>query len=331
MTTTMAEGVWKPQSHQVFLAKFTDSVMATDVDGKYSQTADYWRMKTYVKDDDIANQLWDRDFPEPYNVAQHYCGGDWQEYNKPFMIQIGMCNLNCHYCFVDPQLRKCDPAYGGYFTAKDVIEWWNQAVPSHRGVIRISGGEPFLAPEFIMEMGNEIKLLETFADKPHPYLWIDTNLCGHHYKEVMQHLNDLNIPFGVCGCFKGWTRQDFAFTTGKSELLWEEQFNHARSIVKNLGAQGELFFYISEIMQVMDEARASPIIKQFMKNLQDRVHPNAPLRTTVLKIKEYNANRDRILGHRFPTERTRAIWHDHLRHTFPDVVWHTPQWEFSLR
>ncbi|KKM90903.1 hypothetical protein LCGC14_1233860, partial [marine sediment metagenome] len=90
---------------------------------RYTYVKDFWRKKTYVKDEDMLLPGYKREFPEPYQVAQFSCGGTWNDYNAPLAIQVGLCNLDCRWCFVDDKLKKCE--IGAYFSAKDIINLWS--------------------------------------------------------------------------------------------------------------------------------------------------------------------------------------------------------------
>lgn len=318
----MNHKLWLDTERKCFLARFKDSIMQTDTDGNNSYTKDFWRVKTYVKDEEKLLPTHLRSFPEPYQVAQKYCGGTWNEYNSPFTIQVGQCNLNCHYCFVDSDLRNAKN--GEYFTGDEIVELFFNEFPN-RGMFRISGGEPFLAPGFILDVARKMSA----SGKKGYYLWVDTNLLGSFYKEVLLTMNAL-VPYGVCGCFKGFDEEDFAYQTNAPSTRYANQFRNARKIIQTIDGMGEAFFYIPEITEKISEAEVREKIRTFIQKQQD-IHQNLPLRTTVLELKEYNTNKDSIKKDRLESGLTKKIWLEELANIYPIMLRWLPQCQISLR
>jgi uncharacterized Fe-S cluster-containing radical SAM superfamily protein len=322
MRSFKLKDLWNSEEKKVFLANFSDSKMQLDSKNKYSKIDDFWRIKTYVKDEDKLNTQFEREFPEPYQVAQYYCGGTWNDYNSPFVIQIGLCNLNCEWCFVDKSLRNMEK--GAYFSAHEIIEIWYKN--TNCGVLRITGGEPFLAPDFLIEIGKEIK---TNFQK-HRYLWIDTNLLGFDYQRVVNELSHLDIPFGICGCFKGFDEKNFQENTKGDPKLFNTQFENAKKILSSLKNKGQLFFYIPEFTSLISENEMKPIINHFFNQLRQKIHQNAPLRITVLKIKKYEVNKNFFLNKEYQLGLTRKIWFELIKSNYPiDLIW-LPQYQINL-
>ncbi|MHA1756194.1 MAG: radical SAM protein [Promethearchaeota archaeon] len=315
--------IWLQQEKKVLLANFTDTLMVKDSEGKYSVINDFWRKKTYVKDDDKLLPMHEREFPEPYQVAQYYCGGTWNDFNSPFTIQIGFCNIRCFWCYVPENLKS--GKNGKYFTAEEIVKTWIST--EKKGILRLSGGEPFLAPNFIVEIGNEIEKLKD----PNRYLWIDTNLLGFSYEEVVKKLSDLEIPFGITGCFKGFDEETFISNTNANIALFKKQFENAKKILDNLGGKGELFFYVPEILQKMNEKEIKIKILNFSELLSSTIHKNAPLRVTILSIKEYEVNKTQMNFDRLETGLTKKIWFEILKDKYPiELIW-LPQYQINLK
>ena len=315
--------LWIDEEKKIFLANFEKSTMVKDSDNIYSIINNFWRKKTYVKDGDKLLPMHEQEFLEPYRVAQSYCGGTWNDYNTPFAIQVGACNLNCFWCFVSDELR--EGKIGDYFSVKDVIKMWRSN--EEKGILRITGGEPFLAPEFLIEIGQELKKLE----EKQRYLWIDTNLLGKNYDSVAKNLSDLEIPFGICGCFKGFDEETFKFNTKAPKNLFSKQFINAQTILNNLYNNGELFFYVPEILENINEKEIEKKINSFYEQLVLKVHKLAPLRVTILKIKEYEANKEKLDFVRLKSGVTRKLWLKLLNTKYPiDLFW-LPQYQINLK
>jgi hypothetical protein len=329
--------IWLPKERKVLLAQFLDTTMAQDVDptGKDSFVKDFWRKKTYTKDSDKLLPFMNRDFSEPYMVAQHYCGGTWNDYNQPFIVQVAQCNLACRWCFVPHRLR--DASEGRYFSAKGVVELFGQNTPEDHGILRISGGEPFLAPDFLIDIGKQMAKLPAHKY----YLWIDTNLCGKDYDRVISALSHERIPFGVCGCFKGFDRHTFVANMEDqfvhehdTATLFASQFIHARIILEWLNnyphGQGELFFYVPEIVYHV-KPFIKTLVNSFIERLSNEVHINAPLRTTVLRVKEYDSNKGAITADRVESRLTKQIWNECVEAKYPLELRWIPQYQVSMQ
>lgn len=333
--------IWKKNTRQVFLASFKDTPMEDDVDNINSFINDYFRTKTYTKDDDKCKYLHDRIFSEPYNVAHYYCGfkenttdynkGDINAFNTPFLIQVGLCNLNCYYCFVSKELRTANEKFGSWFSAKEVVDWFVK-YKNGIGILRISGGEPFLAPEFLIDVAQEIKNRKLI----HCYLYLDTNLCSpaDNYKIVITEINKLGIPYAICGCIKGVDDQDFEFNTGTKSRL-DEQYSNLHLIYKRMyrdGGLGQLFVYLAEITENRDLADAYESLFCTFKRLE-LLHKNLPLRTTILKIKTYNANENNMSNKQnasFKTGITKNMWRTIIENNYSIKDQWLPQYQVSL-
>jgi len=319
----LASKIWHPKEGKVFLANFNNSLMIRDVKEKYSEIHQFWRRKTYVKDEDKLLPSYLREFPEPYQVAQYYCGGTWNDYNSPFTIQIGFCNLDCFWCFVSDELK--NGTTGRFFSAKEIINIW--ATNEDKGILRLSGGEPFLAPDFIIELGKEIRK----CNNSRLYLWIDTNLLGTGYERVVKKLSTLDIPFGICGCFKGFDEKDFEYNTRKNGKLFYKQFINAKEILNNLGKKGELFFYIPEILEKIKSDEIENKIFSLIELLTSKIHPLAPLRTTILYIKEYEINKEKMHKQRLESGLTRRKWFEILEQKYPLNLRWLPQHQINIK
>lgn len=322
--------LWNKEDRKVLLADFTDSIMNQDADGINSFLKDSWRIKTYVKDEQKLLPTHLRDFPEPYQVAQYHCGGTWNEYNSTFVIQVSECNLRCFYCFVPEELR--EGTHGKYCSAKEIMEVFLKQ--THSNILRVSGGEPFLAPEFLIDLGKEIHKEHQKINHRKMFLWIDTNLLGFDYNKVIMELNRFRIPYGICGCFKGLNVVDFTKNTGcKDTFMYNRQFLNAKTLVDLIGIHGEVFFYVTEIVKdanIMDTEYMTTIISEFIKRLQIEVNYYVPLRTTVLTIKNYEVNKNRMPTDRVVSGITRKIWFEILQDKYPkDLLW-LPQYQISL-
>lgn len=133
---------------------------------------------------DMYRDNW-MDFP---TIIQAELGGEWQEYNKVACVHVGWCNLNCWYCYVEECLRsacfhcifketnKClrKGPITATVTAREVIDPFAEVYEKEGiKVLRVTGGEPFLAPDFIIEI---CELLREYGLSEKTYVWTETNL-----------------------------------------------------------------------------------------------------------------------------------------------------------
>ena len=283
--------------------------MQGDNSGKStSKLSDYWRTKTYVKPIEMQNPDYPI-FPQPYQVGVDKFGGTWLDYNEVFIVQVAQCNLNCWYCFVDKELRVSDESLGAWFTAQEVIEMWRE---SGSRVLRVSGGEPTLAREFL----HDLILLMPGEDG---LLWIDTNLMFD--QRLINALKGVTMEeaYNVCfsGCFKGWTANDAWEFCGAN---LDQQFDAAHALVKH--TPFELFFYIPD---AMTPGVTSSDIEAFFNRMVEEVDPMAPLRTYVLHVKDYTpTDKSKWVDVRQQVDGLRPIelWQHLCRKTFgPELNW----------
>jgi uncharacterized Fe-S cluster-containing radical SAM superfamily protein len=239
----------------------------------------------------IVDNLWSRPIGEikkleyqnpPYSAAN--ASGrrkDPRDYNKVFAVQVSGCTYSCNFCYVPPEINLANPAFGKFFSAKEIVDYFLSARPKSKepmNVIRITGGEPTIIPEMIVDIYNEIEKRELEL-----YLWIDTNLSMTKYlekiesdlKSIMQRRN-----VGVVGCFKGFCKEDFSILVGAEPKFYEKQFESARLF---LDWKTDFYVYLPALIYKNDVENKT---KGFIQRLQD-LNKNLPLRVEMLIIKDY--------------------------------------------
>lgn len=313
--------VYDHKTKKVLLAKFTASEqMKADNEGKITSTiADFWRTKTYVKPQDMMNTGYPI-FPQPYQFAADLNGGTWNDYNECAVVQVGICNMHCWYCYVDPALRQGNPVtdegvvVGDWFSPDEVKAMFEA---SGTKVWRISGGEPTLAPEFLVDMVN----LCMWEDN---VLWIDTNLCGdaRFWEQTRKKVvPEFQKEVGVCGCFKGFTELDASSATKGGGGVLTTQFQNARSLI--LDTHYQPFFYVPDVITYHT---SDGDIRTFMERMIEEVDPMAPLRTHIIQIKDYAATDKEHWSkwtQRLPSgKRPIQVWQDLLAEYYtPEQRW----------
>lgn len=323
------------RNRKALLARFTDSQMADDSKGKPTSTiADFYRTKTYVKPAQMINPEYPP-FPEPYALAHSVLGnGNWNDFNAVFVIQVAVCNLNCWFCYVDKELRRAEThradgtEIGGWFDAEEVLSWWDT---TGTRILRVSGGEPMMVPDFIFDLWDKVSERNSFNDIDTPFLWVDTNMtrCSDfvtRYYQRSRH-NERKL-LGICGCFKGFTPSIAAYNSGRENIL-SYQFLNARRLLKE--TELELFFYVPN--SVLPETSPQDI-RVFFDRMRAEIHPNAPLRTHILQIKNYSPTQKAEWENHTGLvhgQRPISIWQELCLETYsPELLW-VPDYQVNLR
>jgi len=206
--------------------------------------------------------------------------GDPRNYNKVFTIQVSGCTFGCNYCYVPPEINAADPKLGKFFSAKEILEYFFLAKSKTKepmNIVRISGGEPTIIPEIILDIYSEIEKIKGI------YLWIDTNLSTTKYLEKLESdLKDImkKRNVGVVGCFKGVSKEDFALLTGVKQEFYEKQFETAKLF---LNWKTDFYVYLPALVY---ENNIEQKTMAFINRLQE-LNNNLPLRTEILIIKKY--------------------------------------------
>jgi len=234
---------------------------------------------------------------------------------------------------VSKELRQGNTKNGRWSTAKEVVDWFVKE-KNGIGILRISGGEPFLAPQFLKDVTKELVERDLF----NCYLVIDTNLCApvENYMTSLDYILDARIPFAVIGCLKGMDDDDFIFNTQMHSSRLGDQLANLEVIYKMLypkdyGYYGQLFVYLTEITQ----KRLEYDVKMGLRTIFSRlamIHPKLPLRMTILKIKEYEANKDRMENsdERFPSGLTKQLWLEIINDNFSVSDCWLPQYQVDI-
>jgi uncharacterized Fe-S cluster-containing radical SAM superfamily protein len=242
----------------------------------------------------------------PYSAAWRM-SGDPKDFNKVFTVQVAGCDFDCNYCFVPKGLNIGDKKAGRFFSAKKILRIFlglKSKSVQPMNVIRISGGNPTIVPEIVLNSQQEIAKRGNYI-----YLWIDSNLSTARYMKALGRdfktmLKQKNV--GVVGCFKGTSKADFAKITGAGPKNYEEQFKTAKWFIES-GA--DFYAYLPALVYRGNIERK---LAGFARKLI-RIHPNLPLRTEILAIVDFpgakqNYMRSAGLGRAVPTTDQRLIF-----------------------
>ncbi len=263
----------------------------------------------------LAENFWNKpiekvkklEFQNPAYSAAYKLGGDPRNYTKVFTIQLAGCDFDCNYCYVPKKINVANPCLGKFFSAKEIIDNFLSAKEKSEepmNVIRITGGNPTIVPEIIVDVYNEMKKRGLNA-----YLWIDSNLSTKKYLENLECdlkkvLCQKNV--GVVGCFKGSCKEDFALLTGAKPRYYKNQFETAKWFLEK---GTDFYVYLPALIY---ENNVEGKLENFVEKLR-KLDRNLPLRTEVLEIINYsgaklNFERAKKIGRALPKTDQRTVF-----------------------
>jgi uncharacterized Fe-S cluster-containing radical SAM superfamily protein len=203
------------------------------------------------------------------------------------VLQLSACNLRCWYCFVDyANLSPASPS-SKEFSITEIISAL-QSFSNDPYVLDLSGGNPGLAPEWILWVIEEL----TVRNLDNVYVWADDNLTVNFYTRFLSydqiHTISLFPRFGSVACFKGFDATSFEFNTGLPEPFFDEQFN----VFKSLLSYGwDIYGYVT--LTTPTNQNLQDKIFRFFNRLQD-IDPILPLRVIPLEIRPYTPTKSRM-------------------------------------
>lgn len=165
------------------------------------------------------------DYP---SIIQHKIGGEWSLYNRLISIHVPCCTFYCWHCYNDKKLFSEDNA--DFITAEEIIKKFleqrtkDQDNNINTNVLRITGGEPFLLPEFILEC---LEILRNERRSDEVFIWTETNLTPFIAFNNQKSLIDLwgHLPqlakynnLAVHPCLHGLNSDNIAHVTFRKEF-----------------------------------------------------------------------------------------------------------------
>ena len=215
------------------------------------------------------------DFIFPFEPAAYKLGLPPEQIQTAQVFQIAGCNYRCWFCFVDYQLMIADTSRSRYFTCDDLIELYRDRDTPPQ-IIRLSGGQPDLVPEWIPWMMQA--LLDAKLHKK-VYLWADDNLSNDFAWRYLTTKDwDLMLGyanFGKVGCLKGYDPESFHFNTRAPECHFDRQLDILRRLVRS-GL--DIYIYLVLTSPQLRDVRGK--IEVLLDRLQT-IHPNLPLRVSL--------------------------------------------------
>lgn len=196
------------------------------------------------------------------------------------LFQISACNFRCWFCFVDDALLSANEAHSKFLSIEELFELY-LAEPIQPKLIVLSGGHPYLAPEWLLWTIQKIQELK----RDDLYVWTDDNLSNYYY---WKYLSDNQRKYisnfyhqGRVGCFKGFDEESFMYNTKASASHFNQQFEVFDRIFKE-----GVDLYAYAIFTTAQSTNIKNKVSRFVDRLQT-IHNNLPLRTIPLEIIPY--------------------------------------------
>lgn len=271
-------------------------------------------------------------------LFQRFKDADWIENPLPFnpyakamsinvsdilpvqVFQLAKCNMNCWWCFLPDEFKVCDMQHCKWFTVQQLVEMYLRTSDAPPKIIDLSGGNPELAPEFVLLFMRE---LERLGQNHKVYLWSDDVLTVDYMFRCLQ-LEDIAYmanyrQYGKVACFKGIDDASFCFNTCSTLSLLSTQLELAERYIR---AGFDIYFYVPLTCPTMDNIQKNVTV--LFDKLQ-RISYYLPLRIVPIKIKQFSTNQHRLSPFRMQSLENQfhvlEIWEEEKRRRFqPDEI-----------
>lgn len=173
------------------------------------------------------------DYP---SIIQYKLGGKWEWYNRLISVHVPSCTFNCWHCYNDKKLHSENSA--NFVSAHEIVEKFCEQRNKDRqqdiftNVLRVTGGEPFLLPELILECLQIIYNDEQLKGKV--FIWTETNLSpfvsAGGKESIVKELNILPElskfdNLAVHPCIHGLNSQNIQEVTNRYDLSIDDLLN----------------------------------------------------------------------------------------------------------
>lgn len=271
------------QTKTIRMAKLSGSNQATDLSIQ-SNCGGFGRIHHFRLEPDpnwITNPL-------PTLPACKYLGAPMTDVLLAQVFQLGACDFRCWYCFVDFDLLSASQKHSELVSPRQLLQMMlDEKVNSQ--VIDLSGGQPELVPEYVLWF---LEARKNLGLEQNHFVWSDDNLSTDY---TWRYLSEEEISFMVqtpgyarVGCLKGFDAESFFFNTRADGALLDQQIELLGRFVK---AGFDQYGYITITTMNTDDLRSK--MARLLDEIQNRVHPNFPLRIVPLRIFGFNANANR--------------------------------------
>lgn len=177
------------------------------------------------------------DYP---NIISSRIQKPWEYANFLISVHVAACPLNCWHCYVDECLRiECNDclyyqkenckkkrgSVGVNVSANFILDCFiyeHNRDRNRKNVLRLTGGEPFLVPELLLEL---LRGIEERGLSEEVFVWTETNLlpfiAGQHGKRFFEEYSDVTMDelneyhnWALHPCIHGASDTNFLEQTG---------------------------------------------------------------------------------------------------------------------
>jgi uncharacterized Fe-S cluster-containing radical SAM superfamily protein len=235
------------------------------------------------------------------SIIGYKLNNSWSLYNRLISFHVPLCPNDCWHCYVPHELyvQEYSDTHCKPFTAEEIIDLFveqqkiDRNNDKHSYVLRITGGEPFLVPDLILDCLAIISARKELSNKV--FVWTETNLepfVGKQGKAFMDQDNNKDIlkemgkytNFAVHPCFHGLSQIEFDTITGKEyHITLEDQINAVQRLVDN-----KIDVYPTFGSNVCDSTNIKPLfdaLKQVNNRVSGNINGNLPLKVALVEYK----------------------------------------------
>lgn len=282
LANRLRKKVFDSENRMFLLSKISNSIQSNDLSTPCNCEG-FGRIHHFHRQ---LDPTWISD-PLPIDPACHALGIADVDLIETQVFQLSACNVHCWYCFVPDTLKCADEKLSKWFSAEDMVKLFLEDAGGAR-ILDLSGGNPELAPEWILDT---MKALERLGKIDDIYLWSDDTLTTDFLFEMdkkdIQYMVSYS-NYGKVGCFKGFDTNSFTFNSGLDEAMFDKQFIRFEKYI-DLGF--DMYGYVT--LTCSDIENIDERINKFADKLQS-IHPLLPLRTIPLKIFEFSPTKTRM-------------------------------------
>ena len=248
-------------------------------------------------------------------ICHHINKQDIDNYNTNAMIQVGECGLNCWHCYVRWEEAfqesnlislSAQQVFDKFIEEhNNSLKYYNKDSNKVINVLRISGGEPFLLPGFIIEI---LELIKEYNDK-NIYVWTETNLTPFIQKDEEIWINSVyDDAFGRLVELKDYFCLHPCIHGISDNLLKEVCFGITDKILNDAKDKpnGSFIKSLLDALRILVKSgfnvyptlgcnvNSVTALESFFIELVE-IHPNLPLRFALIEYKfHYNYIRKRL-------------------------------------
>lgn len=234
---------------------------------------------------DIYRDSW---FDYPI-IIQSKLGGHWNQYNRFISVHSSACTFSCWHCYVEEELKNpviaAKEGFMEFVSADEVVENFLKQKEVDEGkdmednVLRITGGEPFLMPDFILEV---LKKIENIGKNKEIFVWTETNLIpffkkkgeNHIWVEKWVNINEIASFKNFCihPCLHGISPENFQWITQSHPKYFDELLNGLNTLIE----------YKLEIYPTFGSNVSPPKMLPYIFEKLIKINDNLPLRFALI-------------------------------------------------